>query len=78
VLEELLAAEVLIIGVLTHRSTQHLVGQVVSVLEDASPAIKRVGSGAAGSFIVNLAEPPFRSPHPRAPSVTSGCFMSMI
>ena len=46
VLEELLAAEELVIGVLDPALTQRLVGQVVHVLEDApSPAISRVGSG---------------------------------
>ena len=48
VLEELLAAEELVIGVLHPALAQHLVGEVVGVLEDclriASPAISRVGN----------------------------------
>ena len=37
VLEELLAAEELIIGVLHPAFAQHLIGEVVSVLEDCKP-----------------------------------------
>jgi hypothetical protein len=44
-LEELLAAEELIIGVLDPALAQNLVGQVVGVFEDRKPAINRVGSG---------------------------------
>jgi hypothetical protein len=37
VLEELLAAEVLVIGVLHSTLAQHFIGQVVGVLEDGQP-----------------------------------------
>jgi hypothetical protein len=37
VLEELLATEVLVIGVLDPALAQHLIGEVISVLEDRQP-----------------------------------------
>jgi len=37
VLEELLAAEVLVIGILDPALAQHLIGQVIGVLEDGQP-----------------------------------------
>jgi predicted XRE-type DNA-binding protein len=45
VLEELLATEELLIWILQPALTQHLIGEVVGVPEDGSPAISRVGNG---------------------------------
>jgi hypothetical protein len=53
-LEELLAAEELVIRVLDPALAQHLVGQVVGVLRIASPAINRVGSGGRPGSSVSI------------------------
>jgi hypothetical protein len=80
VLEELLAAEVLVIGVLDPPLAQHFVQQVVGVLEDRSPAINRVGSGGRPGSSVQTS--PNRSSRKLQSTVrlsaTSGCLMSMI
>ena len=60
-LEELLAAEELVIGVLDPALAQHLVGQVVRVLEDRQPRHQpRRQRRPAGVIGVNLAEPLFQ------------------
>ncbi len=43
--EEFFAAEQLVIGVLQPPLAQHLVGQLVHVLESGQPPISRVGGG---------------------------------
>jgi hypothetical protein len=80
VLEELLAAEELVIGVLDPALAQHFVGQVVGVLEDRQPRHQSRRQWRAARIIgVNRPKLPFQElPIHRAPSVTSGCFMSMI
>jgi hypothetical protein len=61
VLEELLAAEVLVIGVFDPPLAQNFVGQVVSVLEDRKPRHQaRRQRRPAGVVVVNLAEPLFQ------------------
>ena len=69
VLEELLAAEELVIRVLDPALAQHLVGQIVGVLEDRQPRHQpRRQRRPAGIVVVNLAEPLFqKAPVDRAP-----------
>jgi len=63
VLEELLAAEVLVIGVLDPTFAQRLVGEVISVLENGQPRHQaRRQRRAAGTIRIDLAEPPFQEP----------------
>ena len=80
VLEELLAAEELVIGVLDPALAQHLVGEVIGVLEDGQPRHQsRRQRRAAGIIRVDLAERPSRNPQSTVrASATSGCFRSMI
>jgi hypothetical protein len=83
VLEELLAAEVLVIGVFHPALAQHLVGEVIRVLEDGQPRHQsRRQRRLAGAVRVDLAEAPLQaSRKPQStvrPSDASGCFMSMI
>jgi hypothetical protein len=72
-LEELLAAEVLVIRVLDPALAQHFIGQIISVLEDP-PSI---ASKAAGGR--DYPKRCSRNPQSTVrPSVASGCFVSMI
>src|SRR5215212_813181 len=58
VLEELLSAEELEVGVLDPALTQHLIGEVVHVLEDGEPSHRACGKGwAAGAVLVDRPEP---------------------
>jgi hypothetical protein len=61
VLEELLAAEVLVIGVLDPALAQHFIRKVISVLEDGQPRHQsRRQWRLAGIIRVDLAEAPFQ------------------
>jgi hypothetical protein len=61
VLEKLLAAEVLVIGVLDPALAQHLIGQVIGVLEDGQPGHQsRRQRRMAGIIRVDLAEATFQ------------------
>jgi hypothetical protein len=63
VLEELLAAEVLVIGVLDPALAQHLIGQVIGVFEDGKPCHQSCRQRRmAGIIGVDLAEATFQEP----------------
>jgi len=63
VLEELLAAEVLVIGVLDPALAQHFIGEVISVREDGQPRHQsRRQRRVAGIIRIDLAEASFQEP----------------
>ena len=80
VLEELLAAEELVIGVLDPALAQHLVGQVIGVLEDRQPRHQSRRQRRLARIVrVDRPELPSRNPQSTVrASFTSGWFMSMI
>jgi len=61
-LEKRLAAEVLEVRVLHPAIAQSIVGKVIGVLEDPSPAISRVGNGGTAALLEALAAWPLPSP----------------